>query len=99
MTELERTGESVGAPKMPSDKYTYIEFDGSKWRFKGLRANVVDAVLGLRARGEEPSVLAQDLDLPMAAISEAVQFVESNPEAVNQHQRRMLKIANENSRR
>jgi len=99
MTDIERIGDSVGAPKMPSDKYSYIEFVGSKWRFKGMRANVVDAVLGLKARGEDPIVLANDFEIPLAAVHEAIKFVESNPEVVNQHQRRMLKIANENSRR
>jgi hypothetical protein len=99
VTEIERIGDLVGASKMPSDKYSYIEFDGSKWRFKGLRANVIDAVLGLKERSETQTVLAQALNLPVAAIIEAIEFVESNPEIVIQHQRRMLKIANENSRR
>jgi hypothetical protein len=99
MIDIERFGEFVAAPKMPSEKYSYIEFDGSKWRFKGLRANVIDAVLGLKERGEAHAVMAQDLSIPLAAVVEAVQFIESNPEIVGQHQRRMLKIANENSRR
>jgi hypothetical protein len=99
MTEIESYGERLGTPKLPSDKYSYIEFDGAKWRFKGLRANIVDAVLGLKERSEDPTVMALDFDIPIAAVYEAIKFVESNPEVVSQHQRRMLKIANENSSR
>jgi hypothetical protein len=89
----------VTTPKMPADNYSYIEFDGSKWRFKGMRANIFDAILGLKERKEAPSVLAQNFNLPLAAVNEAIEFVETHPEAVTQHQLRMLKIANENSRR
>lgn len=98
MQDTERKDE-MGAPKIQAESYQFIEFDGQKWRFKGYRAGIIDAVLGLQARGESPSVLAQDLHLPLIAVEEAIQFVQSHPEAVIEHQRRMLKIANEHSRR
>lgn len=98
MQDTEKKDE-MGAPKIRVEYYQFIEFDGQKWRFKGYRAGVIDAILGLQARGESPSVLARELQLPLGAIEEAIQFVQSHPEAVIEHQRRMLNIANECSSR
>lgn len=99
MPEIERENRKVGTPKLPNDRYQYIEFVNEKWRFKGYRAGVIDAILGMRAREESAAMLARDLDLPVAAVEEAIQFVDSNPDAIAKHQRRMLKIANEHSHR
>jgi len=98
MQDTEKKDE-MGAPKIQAENYQFIEFDGQKWRFKGYRAGVIDAILGLKARGESPVVLAMELQLPLDAIEEAIQFVQSHPEEVIKHQLRMMKIANERSPR
>jgi hypothetical protein len=92
-------GKEMDAPKLQSESYQYIELREGKWRFKGRRANIIDAVLGLSERGDTIGALAQDLSLPEAAIEEAISFLQKNPEVISEHHRRMLKIANEHSRR
>lgn len=89
----------MGALKIEPDAFRFIEFRDEKWRFKGQRANVIDAIVGMKARQESVETLARDLDVSIDAVIEAVHFVDSHPEAVADHHRRMLKFANEHSRR
>lgn len=67
--------------------YQFIQFESDKWRFNGRRAGVVDAVLGMQARNESTATLASELEVPIAAVEEAVVFVEANSAAVAEHSR------------
>ncbi len=97
MSEIEKERVRMAALKQ-AEAYQFIQFENDKWRFKGRRAGVVDAVLGMRARNESAATLASGLEIPIAAVEEAVAFVDANPATVVEHQRRLMKIANEHSR-
>lgn len=73
----------------------YIHFENEKWRFKGRRANVIDAVSGLLDRKDSPEMLASDLDIPVEAVIEAIEFYNNNPETVKSRIQKSHKYADD----
>lgn len=60
------------------EKYQYIHFENNKWRFKGRRATVLDAISGMMDRKDSPDLLAKELDVPLEAVNEAIIFYQEN---------------------
>lgn len=71
----------------------YIHFENNKWRFKGRRANVIDAIAGLKDRKDSPELMAKELDVPVDAIKEAILFYDKNPDIVKERIKSSHKFA------
>ncbi len=60
----------------------FIHFHRKKYRFIGRRAGVFDTVFGMESRGDTPQITATELDLPIEAIFEAIDFVNSQQKKI-----------------
>lgn len=72
----------------------YIEFKNGKWRFKNRRANIFDAIDGMLDRNDSMETLSKQIDVPIDAIIEAIDFIDKNPKLKIEHLERMFFLIN-----
>ncbi len=67
----------------PIHGFRYLIREGRKIKFKESRIAAIPAIIGMIAREEDPEEIADALNLPLAAILEAIYFCERFPEEVD----------------
>jgi uncharacterized protein (DUF433 family) len=72
------------------ETYRYLEHRADSWRrqpyLKGRRMTVANVVYGMRAYKLTPEEAAEDFDLPLEQIQEALLYYQRHPEIVQQDQ-------------
>ena len=72
------------------EKYRFLEWRPHSWRkqpyLKGRRMTVANVVYGMRANKLTPEKAAEDFDLPLEQIREALLYYQRHPEVVQQDQ-------------